>query len=221
PEDYRQFLLQHNGGKPEPDTIDFMEHSTPNSSDITYIYGIHSGEYWARLDWHMNTYEGRIIDEGLSIAGDSVGNQYVLVIRGHKKGHIFFWNHEEETDTPSFDNMSHIAKSFTEFIEKLYEYVKPNETEAERIVRENDLEALRRLLDSGYDVETLDEYNRTLIENAAIHNCVRMIKILFDRGAELRNALSFARKNYDFFPEHKASVELLEQLEKLRSGKSN
>jgi ankyrin repeat protein len=94
--------------------------------------------------------------------------------------------------------------------------VAPGESDLKRIVRQNDLDELKKLLSSGYDTETTDEYNRTLIENAAIHNRPDIIQILFDQGAQLRNALALARQNYRFFAEHKTSVDLLEKLEKLR-----
>lgn len=221
PEDYRRFLLDHNGGKPDPKTVDFVQDGAANSSDVQYIYGIHDGEYWASLEWHLDTYNGRIVDKGLPVAGDSGGNQYVLIVRGKTTGQVYFWDHELETDPPGYDNMSYVAASFTEFCEKLYEYIDPDETEEERIIRENDLEALKTLLDSGYDIETLDEYDRTMIENAAIRNRVDIIKMLFDEGANLRNALQRARQNYHFFPEHKASVDLLVRLSNLRSPEDN
>jgi hypothetical protein len=214
PEDYRQFLLRHNGGDPHPkNTIDFKEGRKLTSGDVQFIYGIHDGEYWASLEWHLQCYQGRIIQDGLPIAGDSAGNQYVLVIRGERAGQVYFWDHEMETDPPGFANMTYVASSFTQFGEELHEHRELDKSEADRVLRQNDLVGLRRLLDSGYDVERTDEYGRTLIENAAIENRPEMIQMLFDHGAELRNALDYAKKNYQFFEEHKASVDLLERLQ--------
>ena len=113
PEDYCQFLLKHNGGDPHPmDTVDFEIEGKTTSSDIQFIYGIHDGEYWARIEWHLESLEGRIVEEGLPIAGDSAGNEYVLILRGEREGQIYFWDHERETNPPSYANMSHIAASF-------------------------------------------------------------------------------------------------------------
>lgn len=219
PEDYCQFLLKHNGSAPSPmNTIDFEEEGRPTSSDVQFFYGIHDGENWASIEWNLGCFEGRIVEEGLPIAGDSAGNQYVLITRGEQEGQIHFWDHELETDPPSYQNMSYVAASFTEFTEKLYEYTQPDESEADRILRQNDLIGLERLLKSGYDVEKTDEYGRTLIENAAIKNRPQIIQMLFDCGAELRNALGYARKNYEFFEEHKASVDLLERLQSEKGG---
>jgi ankyrin repeat protein len=95
---------------------------------------------------------------------------------------------------------------------------KPDESEVGRILRQNDLIGLERLLKSGYDVEKTDEYGRTLIEKAAIENRPEVIQALFDHGAQLQNALEYARENFKFFPEHKASVDLLERLQRERGG---
>jgi hypothetical protein len=220
PEDYRQFLLKHNGGAPSPmNTIDSEEEGRATSSDVQFFYGIHNGENWASIEWILECFAGRIVEEGLPIASDSGGNQYVLITRGEREGQIYFWNHELETDLPSYQNMSRVAGNFAEFIEKLYEYVEPDESEADRILRQNDLVGLEKLLKSGYDVEKTDEYDRTLLEQAAIENRPEIIQLLFDYGAQLRNALQYARGNYKFFPEHKASVDLLERLQSKKVGR--
>ena len=219
PDDYRQFLLKHNGGEPHPmNAVDFKEGGVPNSSDVRYIYGIHAGEYWAQIEWHIEQYKGRIIREGLPIAGDSGGNQYLLIVKGNKLGQIFFWDHERETVHPGYNNMSFVAADFTEFTKRLYEHIEPEEPETKRIIRKNDIEGLKQLLASGYNIETTDEYGRTLIENAAIHNRPELIQMLFDKGAQLRKAPQLARQNYKFFKAHKDSVDLLEKLQTEKGG---
>lgn len=129
------------------------------------------------------------------------------------KGHIYFWDHERETNPPSFGNVSYVAISFSEFIEKLYEYTELGESFVDSILRQNDLQGLEELLNSGYDVEMKDEYGRTLMENAAIKNRFYQIQILFNHGAELQNALQYAMRNYEFFGEYDITVKLLEELQ--------
>lgn len=146
PEDYRRFLLKYNGGAPSPmNTIDFEEEGRSTSSDVQFFYGIHHGENWASIEWNLECFAGRIVEEGLPIAGDSGGNQYVLITRGEREGQIYFWDHELETDPPSYQNMSRVADNFAEFTEKLYEYIEPDESEVDRILRQNDLIGLERL----------------------------------------------------------------------------
>jgi hypothetical protein len=78
--------------------------------------------------------------------------------------------------------MSLVARSFTEFTSLLHEYIDPNESEADRIIRENDIEGLIRLLETGFNIETQDAYGRTLLENAAIHDRVDLIRALHNCG---------------------------------------
>ena len=218
PEDYRQFMIAHNGGVPIPDAIDFLHGRKKNTSNVRILYSIIPGDDWASLDKTMQAYKGRIISEGVPVGEDSGGNQYVLVCSGGKCGQVYFWDHENEPNKPGYRNMSYIAASFGEFLDKLYEFTDPNQPAAKRYVEKNNIAALVRLLDSGYDIETLDDYNRTLIEFAAMYNRTEIIQLLFDRGAQLRNALPLAQQNLKFWKKFEASVELLERLQSQRDA---
>ena len=102
-------------------------------------------------------------------------------------------------------NMSFVASSFTALLDGLSEYVPPNETAVQRIIRRGDLNELIQMLASGYDVESEDTYRRTLLENAAIHNRVEMFHYLLGAGASLCNSLQYARQN-----QHTDLVKLIE-----------
>jgi hypothetical protein len=125
PDDYRSFLLQHNGGKPNPDTVDFVLEGEPTSSDLQYLCGIHRGEYWASLTGHVKMFSARIPAGFLPIGYDSGGNQYVLGLEAPHRGRVYFWDHEMEADegeVPTMENMSLVAESFSSFLEGLREY---------------------------------------------------------------------------------------------------
>ncbi|WP_193214789.1 SMI1/KNR4 family protein [Luteolibacter marinus] len=104
-----------------------------------------------------------------------------------------------------------VAATFEDFIRGLEsdDAFREDESEIERILWENDLEALRRLIGSGFDLEMTDEHDRTIIENAAIQNRPEVIQLLAEAGASLRSALEIAENNALYFPEHEASVEAL------------
>jgi SMI1 / KNR4 family (SUKH-1) len=213
PADYRSFLLDHNGGDPRPSNhFDVVGNDEMTAVTVHYFHGIFQEPLWASLDWLKEIYKDRIIPEGLPIACDGVGNQIVLIARGEKSGELFFWDHELETDPPGFDNMTFLAASFGNFITKLYEYVDPAESNLDRLVRENDVAGVIQLLDQGFDIETTDEYGRTLIENAAIQNRPHLIALLAKRGASLTSALTIAEENLELFPDDLESVELLRRL---------
>ena len=67
------------------------------------------------------------------------------------------------------------------------------------------------LINSGYDINSTDEYGRTLIENASIANKIEMVRILMDKKAWKNNALDLAIQNMEMFPTHgyEPLVELL------------
>ncbi len=130
PEDYRTFLLKQNGGTPSPNTIDFVEERRMTSSDLRYLCGIHQGPEWARLDFNIEIFQGRIPEGLIAIGYDSGGNQYLLGIRKPYEGQIYFWDHEREAgdgNEPTFANMSFVANSFTQFLEALYAYTESDE----------------------------------------------------------------------------------------------
>ncbi len=117
-----------------------------------------------------------------------------------------------------------VAGSFEDFIRGLESddaFRSEDEPEIERILRENDLEAIRSLIASGVDLEATDEYDRTIIENAAIQNRPDIIQLLAEAGASLRSALAIAEKNLQFFPEHETSVKVLQRLNKNNNGYGN
>lgn len=198
PKEYKEFLLEYNGGAPTPSTNKIPE------TDVQWLYGIHNGENWASLEWNIETLKNRIPENTLPIAGDSLGNSFLLSLNNDTYGEIWFWDHELEGEEGEsyFGNITKSANSFNDFIGNLYEYIPNDEPETDRIIRTNDIKGLISLLDKGYNVNTEDEYKRTLLENAAIHNKIELAKILIDRKAEKRNSLQLALQNQEAFPTH-------------------
>jgi hypothetical protein len=209
PTDYRTFLLDYNGGQPWPERIVTLKHG---STDVQYLYGIHAGPSWANLQCCLEDTKGRIVKEGLPVGNDSMGNLFVLILHGKKTGLVYFWNHELESAKPSYRNMEKVSDSFAQFIGSLRIPDSSGLSEAERIIVLNDLAGLEAMVDRGFDLETKDDYGRTILENAAIHNRTEMIQFLVSKGAQLRNALGLAEQNFEFFPDHEPTVRLLRKL---------
>lgn len=213
PVDYRQFLNDHNGGKPSPSDFNISEEEGEGS--IHHFYGLHDGPNYANLEASFKVYRERMPSTMIPIADDSGGNSICLGISGDDFGRIFFWDHESEADEeeqPYYKNITIIANSFRIFLDNLFEWIDTDETEVDKIIRTRNLMALKNILDSGYDIETTDSHHRTIIENAAIAANNEMIHFLFSRGAQLRNALILAENNAKFFDEHKKTVKVLKEL---------
>lgn len=123
PDDYRSFLLEHNGGRPKPNT--FPIHNFPSSSRgiLEEFIGIKKGAY-TDIRKQLNVFRDRIPPDCLPIARDPGGNLLCLVFRGPGRGTIYFWDHEEEAEEgrpASKDNLYFVASSFNTLLSSLAE----------------------------------------------------------------------------------------------------
>lgn len=213
PTEYRYFLCKYNGGHPEPSCFNSLsENSSFSGSCIHYFYGIGEKAQHAQLLTVINSCKRRIPAELIPIADDPFGNQVCIAIQGKDIGSIYFWDHEAEHYPPTFQNVYKLASSFDVFVSSFFEIECEWETDLDKAIKKNDLKSLQRILDSGTHLEQEDQWGCTLIEKAAIANAIDVIRYLFTRGANLRNALEIAEKNAKFFPDHQQAVELLRQL---------
>lgn len=207
PETYRQHLLNYNGGKWEPKC--FVISGEEGESSVHSVYGLHRGPEYCRLDSSREIFSDRVPKDLLAIASDPGGNQICLGISGKRREAVYFWDHEIAGNK----SLTLIADSFDGFIDALFKPAPKNILEV--ILEDNDIEELGRLLDAHViGLEDTDEYDRTLLERAAIEARPDIIVFLFDRGAKLRDALGCAEKNAKYFNEHVPVVELIKRLEK-------
>ena len=114
PKDCREFLLNHNASKPEPNI-----YRTPHTTtSVDHFLGISDKAYADFISFH-ETYESRLPERVIAIANAAGGN---LICLNLADGAIYFWDHEGEAmddESPSFDNMDYLAPSFSEFLQKL------------------------------------------------------------------------------------------------------
>lgn len=111
PEDYRRFLLTHNGGRPRPA---FFRLTESDGGDVAAFYGLHGKASDVGLDEVRVVLERRLAKELLAVGSDSLGNQICIGLAGPWRGHVRFWDHESERTQP-------IAVSFTAFLDSLLE----------------------------------------------------------------------------------------------------
>lgn len=116
PDDYREFLLEFNGGIPSPN-----RNGNPDTI-VTYILGMHNGNYYASLYKHIDMFKNRLPVSTFSIATDAFGNLFILSLHPENHGNIYFWDHEGEPeyqDGHYIDNCYFVAYSFSAFINNL------------------------------------------------------------------------------------------------------
>jgi cell wall assembly regulator SMI1 len=123
PDQYRRFLLSHNGGRPQ--SVSFRFERKPGEyadSVVHWFYGIKAGsEFFINFERHYRILKDRMPPNIIPIASDPGGNQICISVSGSDAGFVYFWDHERESDpeedeSPSYDNLYPIGTSFNEFL---------------------------------------------------------------------------------------------------------
>ena len=115
PQDYRDFLLEYNGGYPLTGTYKISEEI--GESILNIFYGI--GSMYDNLEKKFDIFD-EILDIGfIPIADDPSGNQICIGINQEYFGQIYHWAHDEEQD--GMKNMYFLANNIDEFLDNLYE----------------------------------------------------------------------------------------------------
>lgn len=133
PIDYRQFLLSHNGGKPEPDAFLFVNEFDEQEEDIVECFfpmrdlklgTVHVEQFEELHTWPVhcawddlqndlqNLYEVDLEAPLLPIGTDGSSNYFCIVLAGDRAGAIDFLEHE-------WGRVSPLAKSFNDFLASL------------------------------------------------------------------------------------------------------
>jgi hypothetical protein len=129
PDDYRDFLLKQNGGR--PDRKDFDVPGFGQTGFVNDLYGIKKGEYREEcsvgtLDDFCKILDSDRIPKGfVSIGDNGSGDQILLATPDSGVNGVFFFDHENEPYDndglrwEEYGNIYKVADSFTEFLESL------------------------------------------------------------------------------------------------------
>lgn len=135
PDDYREFLRKHNGGRPQPDAFllgddfetdeDVVQCFFPlrdvRCSDVVVEAAEQLADYPIHCAWDdlqnfvrdVEQLSGRKIEHRLfPIGTDGCANFIAIVLDGEKTGRVVFFEHEDSTVTM-------LAESFTSFLSGL------------------------------------------------------------------------------------------------------
>ncbi len=200
PEDYRAFMLRHNGGVPHPDAIfvDALPDGVP-AQILSFKSLIHDMGIMTIGSIYNDTSK-RIAKHVLPIAPDTIGSLFLMSLDGADRGNIYYENcYYEEGDkepTGPFDATYFVASSFSELLGNLFEYV-DEQLEAKRLpweksIRAGDIGAVDEIIEQRLFDDLTNKQGRTPVEEAAIHNQPEMVRTLLDAGCEPRNAILFA-----------------------------
>ncbi len=87
PEEYRAFLIEHNGGRPEPAIVD-IDGASQGASQIQIFLGVTGPVESETLEWSWQVFQERIPERLLPIADDPFGNLFCLSLEGPDRGHV-------------------------------------------------------------------------------------------------------------------------------------
>lgn len=127
PDDYKKFLLKHNGGEPKEYAIKFNENKFRiGGEELGYFYGLET-ETENILD-ALDNLQHVLPKNLIPIADTPGGNFFLLSVNKGTYGNVFYKNHEIEDSFEFSDSkeklpesMLLVANSFGEFLEKLYD----------------------------------------------------------------------------------------------------
>ncbi|WP_338553176.1 SMI1/KNR4 family protein [Paenibacillus sp. KS-LC4] len=118
PEQYKNFLLESNGGDPSPSMFKISDEQGEGVLNI--FYGI--GDMYSNLEEYIDIYEGRLPLGFIPIGNDPSGNVICLGLNEKYYSNIYFWDHEQESDNPDdMSNMFFLANDLNEFLNSLYD----------------------------------------------------------------------------------------------------
>jgi hypothetical protein len=121
PEDYRNFLLSHNGGRPRVGGFRIVAGEETSDETLDYFLGIAPGEPDDIVTF-LDRYSDRLAPNLLPIAYDAFGNLICLGLSEPFEGQILFWDHElePEEDDDDYSNVTVVADEFRLFLESFF-----------------------------------------------------------------------------------------------------
>jgi hypothetical protein len=124
PKDYIEFIIQHNGGIPEPNFFE-IPNQDGNGSYVDLFFGIDVPSY-ANLKDILEVYKNRLPEGFVPIGEDPGGNLICIGTRIPYIGNIYFWDHHDELDESGLSkkdmsNMYWLADNLFDFIDNLHE----------------------------------------------------------------------------------------------------
>lgn len=203
PSEFRRWLEEVNGGKPEDACIAVSDDF--GFACFHHIYGFSTGPDYSQLDKANHILEGNLNAGLVAFADDAGGNQFTISVRPEDFGAVIFWDHETVDEHV-------LAGNFQEFISSLRnedEFIKRGDLE--KILRADDSVLLERWL-QGKPVNDKDDEGCTPLEWAAVYAAVKCISYLHSRGARAFDALKYAERNLEYFEDHRPTVDLLKKL---------
>ena len=120
PTDFREFLVKHNGGIPNPSAFTVDMKGFKNRTRLRRLLGI-GDENEESFKNFMRVYRHRIPTDFLPIGLEISGGLVCIAIRDVNYGNVYFWDHNwEAEEEPDYSNVYLLADSFSSFLDQLH-----------------------------------------------------------------------------------------------------
>lgn len=118
PSDYKEFLINFNGGVPEVKYSAFTLNELQENIGLQVLYGLDLEENLDLREWYEE-YEGDLLDDCL-IIGHGLGFGFIVLVNSPEISGVYFWDNTFELENSSEDeNIYKISNTFSEFIEEI------------------------------------------------------------------------------------------------------
>lgn len=119
PLQYREFLLQTNGGRPERDMFPVPGFQANPAARVHFFLGLKDPVVSCNLDWNRDIFADRIPAHLLVIASTEGADMICMSLASHTLSSIYYWDGYETS--PTYGHLYLVANSFEEFLERLYQ----------------------------------------------------------------------------------------------------
>ena len=118
PNDYKEFLINFNGGVPEVKYSTFKLNELEENIGLQVLYGLDLEENLDLREWYEE-YEDDLLDDCL-IIGHGIGFGFIVLVNSPEVSGVYFWDNSFELDNSSEDeNIYKISDTFRQFIDEL------------------------------------------------------------------------------------------------------
>lgn len=129
PDDYRAFLIKHNGGTPVACRFEIAD--LREDAQVDYLYGL-DRPGWGNLEQKLKTWRREMPDGFLVIGHDPGGAYLILGTADEYAGKVYFWDHQHRSLKSSREHNTYpLADSFTAFMESLVPVDAPSRWDAD------------------------------------------------------------------------------------------
>ncbi|HEU4323598.1 MAG TPA: SMI1/KNR4 family protein [Roseiflexaceae bacterium] len=119
PEKYKNFIITHNGGRPEKGI--FQIQSMDDIGILNWFFGVNVKSNYD-LAKHIRDYKEYLPSGIIPVAEDPGGNFICISVEPENRGAVYYWDQEDDVfkgGEPSYKYLHQIAEDFEDFVNNL------------------------------------------------------------------------------------------------------